>query len=64
VFTDLQSGHLAYPAASTAVASGVMTTSPDGAFQPSLPVTGAEAIVMVERLKRLAGSAPTSTTGR
>ena len=26
-FTDLQPGHLAYPAASTAVASGVMTTS-------------------------------------
>jgi tetratricopeptide (TPR) repeat protein len=62
VFSDLQSGHLAYPAASTAVASGVMTAAPDGAFQPSLPVTGQEAIAMVERLQRLAGPAPTSTT--
>ena len=61
-FTDLQPGHLAYPAASTAVASGVMTRSSDGAFQPRLPVTGAEAIAMIERLQRLAGTAPSATT--
>jgi tetratricopeptide (TPR) repeat protein len=61
-FADLQSGHLAYPAASTAVASGVMTTAPDGAFQPSLPVTGSEAIAMVDRVQGLAGTAPSSTT--
>jgi tetratricopeptide (TPR) repeat protein len=65
-FSDLQPGHLAYPAASTAVAAGVMAKSADGAFQPSLPVTGAEASAMVERLQRLGGTAAasTSTTGR
>ena len=56
-FNDLQPDHLAYDAASTAVASGVMTTSWDGAFMPSLPVSGAEAISMVQRLQRLAGTA-------
>jgi len=61
-FSDLQSGHLAYPAASTAVAAGVMVAASDGAFQPSLPTTGSEAIAMVVRLQRLAGPAPTSTT--
>jgi tetratricopeptide (TPR) repeat protein len=61
-FTDLQPGHLAYSAASTAVASGVMARTPEGAFQPSLPVTGAEASAMVERLQRLAGTSPTSTS--
>ena len=29
-FTDIAAGHLAYPAASTAVAAGVMTAAPDG----------------------------------
>jgi tetratricopeptide (TPR) repeat protein len=61
-FTDLQAGHLAYPAASTAVASGVITKDADGAFQPYQPLTGAEAIAMVDRIQRLAGAAPTSTT--
>lgn len=56
-FSDLSPGHLAYPAASTAVASGAMTSTPDGAFRPSQPVTGAEAIAMVERVLRLAGPA-------
>lgn len=56
-FTDLFPGHLAYSAASTAVASGVMSKSPDGAFRPSQPVSGAEAIAMVERVQRLAGVA-------
>ena len=62
-FTDLAQGHLAYPTASTAVASGVMTKTADGAFQPSQPVTGADAIAMVERLQRLSGTAgsPAST---
>jgi tetratricopeptide (TPR) repeat protein len=61
-FTDLQPAHLAYPAASTAVAAGVMTRSGEGAFQPALPVTGTEAIAMIERLQRLAGTAPAATT--
>lgn len=54
-FTDLSPGHLAYPAASTAVASGAMTSTADGAFRPGQPVTGAEAIAMVDRVLRLAG---------
>jgi tetratricopeptide (TPR) repeat protein len=50
-FTDIAAGHLAYPAASTAVASGVMAAAADGAFQPSRAVTGAEAVEAVERLR-------------
>src|SRR5205814_8429432 len=42
-FTDIGSGHLAYPAASTAVAAGLMIATPDGSFQPSRVVSGAEA---------------------
>ncbi len=62
-FTDLFPSHLAYPAASTAVASGIMTRTADGAFQPLQPVTGAEAIAMVERIQRLASAAvPTVRT--
>lgn len=53
-FVDIAPGHLAYPAASTAVAAGAMTSTPDGAFRPSQPVTGAEAIAMVDRVLRLA----------
>lgn len=58
-FTDLAPGHLAYPSASTAVASGVMSKTADGAFRPSQPVTGADAIAMVERIERLSGSGVT-----
>jgi len=54
-FTDLLPAHLAYPSASTAVASGVMNKTPDGAFQPSLAVTGAEAVAMIARVQRLTG---------
>ena len=54
-FTDLLPAHLAYPSASTAVAAGVMVKTPDGVFQPSLPVTGAEAVAMIARVQRLAG---------
>ena len=54
-FSDLTASHLAYPAASAAVASGVMTTGPDNAFQPSRPVTGAEALDAIARIEALAG---------
>jgi tetratricopeptide (TPR) repeat protein len=54
-FSDLSPGHLAYPAASAAVAAGVMSVGPDNAFQPSRPVTGAEALVAIGRLETLAG---------
>ena len=56
-FSDLASSHLAYPAASLAVASGVMAVAPDGSFQPSQIVTGADAIAAIERLRMMAGLA-------
>jgi S-layer homology domain len=54
-FSDLSPSHLAYPAASAAVAANVMKTAPDNAFQPSRPITGAEAIEAIGRLESLAG---------
>lgn len=51
-FTDISAGHVAYNAASAATASGVMTTT-DGAFQPTRPVSGAEAIAALDRLSAL-----------
>ena len=54
-FSDLTASHLAYPAASAAVASGVMTVGTDNAFQPSRAITGAEAIDAVGRIEALAG---------
>ena len=56
-FTDLEPGHLAYRAASTAVASGIMVGASNGTFQPSQPVSGDAAIAVVQRLQRLADSA-------
>ncbi len=54
-FSDMAENHLAYVAASTAVAAGVMTSSQTAAFQPSRSVTGAEAVEAVHRLEQLAG---------
>jgi tetratricopeptide (TPR) repeat protein len=54
-FSDLSPGHLAYPAASMAVAAGVMKTVPENSFQPARPVTGAEAIEAIGRLELMAG---------
>ena len=53
-FSDLSPSHLAYPAASIAVAAGVMKTSGDNSFQPSRAVTGAEAIAAIENIEALA----------
>lgn len=53
-FTDIAAGHLAYSAASTAVAAGVITAAPDGSFQPSRVVSGAEAVEAIERLRTMA----------
>lgn len=50
-FTDVGPGHLAYPAASAAVAAGVMDVLDDGAFGPSRRATGAEAIETMTRLE-------------
>jgi tetratricopeptide (TPR) repeat protein len=63
-FTDIAAGHLAYPAASTAVAAGVMAAAPDGAFQPSRAVTGAEAIEAIERLRAMANGSSGVDVGR
>lgn len=52
-FPDMAASHLAYPAASVATASGVMTTAADGGFQPNRAVTGEEAIAALDRLGQL-----------
>ena len=54
-FGDLSPNHLAYPAASVAVASGVMKTGPDNSFQPSKVVTGPEALEVIAAIESLAG---------
>ena len=52
-FSDINAGHLAYPAASVATAAGVMAIGTDGAFQPSRPVTGGEAVDALETVRRM-----------
>lgn len=54
-FTDLAPGHPLNPAASMAVAAGILHAGPNGAFEPARPVTGPEAIEALDRLRRLAG---------
>ena len=56
-FPDVEPSHLAYAAASTSVAAGVLTTEPDGSFQPSSVVSGAEAVEAIRRIEALAGLA-------
>jgi tetratricopeptide (TPR) repeat protein len=63
-FTDMAPGHIAYPAASMAVAAGVMSPAPDGGFQPSRVVTGEEAVAAIERLQALANIPASQTIGR
>jgi hypothetical protein len=63
-FTDLAASHLAYPAASLAAASGVVPAGPDGSFQPSRAVSGAEAVQAVERLRSMAPAADPFATLR
>jgi tetratricopeptide (TPR) repeat protein len=52
-FSDLPPGHLAYEAASMAVAAGVLPLGPDRAVQPSSPVSGAEAQEVINRFEAL-----------
>lgn len=54
-FPDVPPGHLSYQAASFAVESGVMSTTADGSFQLSRPVTGQEAVAAVAKLSELSG---------
>ena len=56
-FADLGPGHLLLPAASAAVAAGVMEPIEGDVFGPSRYVSGAEAVQVVERLDALARSA-------
>jgi tetratricopeptide (TPR) repeat protein len=64
-FSDLAAGHLAYRAASAAVASGVMTLGPNDSFLPSRPVSGQEAIEAIGRVDAMTrGSATIGTSGR
>ena len=51
---DVSPGHLAYPAVSVAVASGILPLLDGQRFQVSRPVSGAEAVAAVDRLRALA----------
>ncbi|HEY5619701.1 MAG TPA: S-layer homology domain-containing protein [Vicinamibacterales bacterium] len=50
---DMSAGHLTYPAASVAVASGVMSLAAGNRFDVARPVSGAEAADVVLRLRDL-----------
>jgi tetratricopeptide (TPR) repeat protein len=50
---DMSTGHLQYPAAAVAVASGVMPLVDGDRFQVARAVTGQEAIQVIERLRAL-----------
>ncbi len=54
-FPDVPPGHLSYPAAALSVEAGVMTPGPDGSFQLTRPVVGAEAVTAVDTLAQLGG---------
>lgn len=53
---DLPRTHLSYPAAAVAVASGIMPLLDGRRFEPTRPVSGAEAIDTIERLRALAAA--------
>ena len=53
---DIAAEHLSYPAVSVAVASGIMPLLDGERFEVARPVSGAEAIDVVARLRALAGS--------
>jgi tetratricopeptide (TPR) repeat protein len=54
---DVPPSHLAYGAIAQAVAAGVLSLE-DGSFYPTRPVTGAELLQVVGRLRSIAGPAP------
>jgi len=54
-FPDVPPGHPSYQAASAAVAAGVMTTTADGTFELSRPITGQEAVAAIGKLVELSG---------
>ena len=63
-FADLAEDHLAYPAASAAVASGVLTKGSDDSFQPLRPVSGREAVGAIDRIDAMARTAIPRGTAR
>lgn len=54
---DMPPGHLSYPPVAIAVASGVMPLEDGHRFSVTRPVSGSEAIDILERVARLAGDA-------
>ncbi len=52
---DMRPSHLDHGAVVTVVAAGLMHYAPGGAFEPWRPVTGREAVDVVEALARLVG---------
>jgi tetratricopeptide (TPR) repeat protein len=52
---DMTSGNLYYAAAGRVVAAGLMDLSPNGAFEAWRPVSGQEAVDVIEGLARLVG---------
>jgi hypothetical protein len=55
-FPDVPPAHLSYPAVSMTVEAGMMAPTEDGSFQLARPVTGAEAVAAVRKLRQLAGA--------
>jgi tetratricopeptide (TPR) repeat protein len=53
--TDMPRTHLDYDAVARTLGAGLMTLGPGGVFEPWRPVTGHEAIDVVDALTRLAG---------
>ena len=60
---DLSPSHPTYPAASQAVAAGVLPLAGD-AFQPARPVSGAELVGAADRLALLASAGPAAGVRR
>ena len=58
LFSDLDPGHLDYPAASEAVAAGLLDWLPGDTFQPDRPVAGGEAMAALARLENAIGGEP------
>lgn len=56
-FRDMGTGHLNYDGAARAVAAGVLSTIDGDRFEPTRPVSGADAVDAVGRLGRLAAAA-------
>jgi tetratricopeptide (TPR) repeat protein len=56
-FADLGPRHLSYSAVSLVVEAGVMPAAEDGTFGLTQPVSGAEAVAAVTKLRELAGRA-------